>query len=256
MKVLVLGSGADASDTRRATTAVCSALAISADGRRWVLVNAAPDIGVQLRRHAMLDAPLDDRHDDAAAPIRAVVLTSAAIDSVVGLLSLRDGPPLDVYATPSVFEDLTGGLPLLNVLQHYCGVRWHLLGVAGEQRTALFHVGGAGSLVFEALALPGRALPYSSHRNDPSPGDRIALRVFDPATRRRLVYASDLAETPHDALDELHDADCLLVDGTAAVLRELLARSRATRKVLLSRASPLGDGSEVELAYAGMELEL
>ena len=236
MKVLVLGSAVGLPGSRRAAaTPAQSTLAISADGRRWVLVNAAPDLGEQLRRHAPLNAPLDD-DDNVAAPLRAVVLTSAAIDGVVGLLSLRDGPPLELYATPSVFEDLTGALPLLNVLEHYCGVHWHLLDIAGEQRKALFQVDGVTSLVFEALALPGRTLPYSGHRDDPSPGDRIALRVSDPSTHRRLVYASDIAEAPPEVLDELHDADCLLVDGGGAtLLHDLLLRSRASRKVLLQR---------------------
>ena len=206
-----------------------------------------------------------------------MVLTSASIDAAAGLLSLRDGPPLELYATPSVFEDLTSGLPLLSVLQHYCGVRWHLLGVAGEQRSCAFRVDGAGALVFEAIALPGLAPPYSIHRNDPASGDHIALRVFDPATNRRVVYAPGLARAPHDALDDLDDADCLLIDDSACddggiaatpALSELPARSRATRKVLLHLAagdSLLDDGRRerqrlqargFEIGYDGMEIIL
>ena len=208
-----------------------------------------------------------------------MVLTSAAIDAAAGLLSLREGPPIDLYATPSVFEDLTSGLPLLTVLQHYCGVRWHLLNVAGEQRSFGFQIEGLGSLVFEALALPGLAPPYSNHRNDPTPGDHIALRVLDPATERRLIYAPGLAGATGDAIESLHDADCLLIDGSAwpeattqnhttPTLPELLASSRASRKVLLHlrAGDPLLDERSrerqrlqargIEVGYDGMEIEL
>ena len=283
MKVLVLGSAAGSGYRRPAAsngaTRTRSAIAVSADGRDWALINASPDIGEQLRQHEALNAPNSNGN---ASPIRAVVLTSAEIDAAAGLLSLRDGPPLDLYATPSVFEDLTSGLPLLTVLEHYCGVRWHLLGVAGDQNVFAFQIDGLGSLVFEALALPGGAPPYSSHHNDPSPGDRIALRVFDPATRRRLIYAPGLARGPHAAFDRLHDADCLLLDGSAwghdeqapaaagaaPSLPELLAQSRAQRKVLLHlRAgdplldddSPQRQGLQsrgIEIGYDGMEIML
>lgn len=281
MKVIVLGSAAGGYPRRAAgngtpsPTRTRSAIAISADGRQWALVNASPDIGEQLRHCEALGVPTGDGD---APPIRAVVLTSAQIDAAAGLLSLRDGPPLDLYATPSVFEDLTSGLPLLTVLQHYCGVRWHLLGVAGEQSVFSFQIDGMGSLAFEALALPGGAPRYSSHHNDPSPGDRIALRVFDPATQQRLIYAPGLARGPHAAFDSLRDADCLLLDGSAwgsdaiaaaaPTLPELLAQSRAKRKVLLHlrAGDPLLDDDSpqrqalhaggIEIGYDGMEIRL
>jgi pyrroloquinoline quinone biosynthesis protein B len=286
MKVLVLGSAGSGTYARRAGSRAAggaapvrtrSALAISSDGRRWLLVNASPDIGTQMRMHPAL-CPSMDSHADADA-MRPVVLTSAGIDAAVGLLSLRDGPPIDLYATPSVFEDLTSGLPLLTVLQHYCGVRWHLLGIAGEQRSFVFGIEALAPLVFEALALPGLAPPYSNHRNDPIPGDHIALRIRNPQTRRSLVYAPELAGATGDAIESLQDADCVLLDGstwparmtrrhTTPTLPELLERSRASRKVLLHlrAGDPLLDerGRErqrlqargFEVGYDGMEIDL
>jgi pyrroloquinoline quinone biosynthesis protein B len=282
MKVLVLGSAAagelrfKAPQRLRNPARTLSALAISADGERWALINASPDIRVQLRQHETLCG------DGAAPAICAVVLTSAGIDAAAGLLSLRDGPPIDLYATPSVFDDLTNGLPLLSVLQHYCGVRWHLLGVAGEDKSFPFRIDGLDPLQFEAFALPGLAPPYSTHRNDPGAGDHIALRVVDPRSGRRLTYAPGLAGATGGAIDSLHDADCLLLDGSAwprrharsvaktptSTLPELLQRSRATRKVLLhlKPGDPLLDDMSpqrarlqargIEVGYDGMEITL
>lgn len=277
MKVLVLGSAASGGARHRMAARpprTLSSLAISPDGRRWALVNASPDIGAQLRRHAELTATTDD----GAPALRAVLLTSAEVDVVGGLLGLHDGPTIDLYATPGVFDDLTGGLPLLTVLQHYCDVRWQLLNVAGEQHAVGFRVDGLDPLRFEAFALPGLPPPYSSHRGDPVPGDRIALRVHDPASRRSLTYAPGLAGATGDAIESLRDADCLLLDGGAwprrdgavptSSLPELLQGSRATRKVLLhlraddpllepgsaERRRLLADG--IEVGDDGMAIEL
>jgi pyrroloquinoline quinone biosynthesis protein B len=158
-----------------------ASIAVSADGDSWVLLNAPPDIGQQI-----LDRPQLQRRPGA---IRTVVLLDAQIDHVAGLLGLRDGPCLDLYATPCVFEDLTTGLPLLNVLQHYCGTRWHMLPVAGDRVCAEFEIEGFPTLRFTALAVGGTAPPYSLHRREQAVGDNIALLVEDLRDGRRLFYS-------------------------------------------------------------------
>lgn len=226
MKVLVLGSGAGGgfpqwncncrlcagqrNGALHAHARTQSSIAVSADGNAWVLLNASPDIGPQIR-----DTPaLHPRHGTRDTPIKAVVLLDAQIDHVTGLLGLREGPCIDLYATPCVFEDLTTGLPLLNVLEHYCGTRWHLLPVAGQQRCADFEVDGLPTLRFTALAIPGKAPPYSPHRREQVVGDNIALRIEDRLSGQRLFYAPGLADVGDDELRWMADADCLLVDGT------------------------------------------
>src|SRR5438105_6965093 len=70
MKILVLGSGAGGGfpqwncnctlcggarrGTTRAAARTQSSIAVSADGENWVLVNASPDLGMQLRKHPAL----------------------------------------------------------------------------------------------------------------------------------------------------------------------------------------------------------
>ncbi|ABM95539.1 pyrroloquinoline quinone biosynthesis protein PqqB [Methylibium petroleiphilum] len=226
MKVLVLGSGAGGGCPQwNCNCAMCAAarngsrlirprtqssIAISPDGQRWVLLNASPDIGQQLR----VQPALHPKHGLRDSPIKAVVLMDAQIDHATGLLSLREGPPIELYVTPCVFEDLTTGLPILTVLDHYCGVHWHMLPVAGEQRVAEFSVDGFETLRFRAVAIPGKAPPYSPHRHDPKVGDNIALEVTDRMTGKRLFYAPGLADVGDVELQWMRDADCLLVDGT------------------------------------------
>lgn len=226
MKILVLGSGAGGGYPQwNCNCAMCSgvrsgrlhaqprtqsSIAVSQDGEHWVLLNASPDIGHQLRS----SPALHPRHAPRDTPIKAVVLMDAQIDHVTGLLSLREGPPIELYCTPAVFEELTTGLPLLPVLQHYCGVHWHLLPVAGERASAEFRIDALPGLSLHALAIAGKAPPYSPHRNDPQAGDNIALLIEERATGRSVFYAPGLAGVGEAERSWMQRADCVLVDGT------------------------------------------
>jgi pyrroloquinoline quinone biosynthesis protein B len=310
MKILVLGSGAGGGFPQwncncrlcagqrqgelSARARTQSSIAVSADGESWVLLNASPDIGQQIRSHPQLH-PRQGLRD---TPIKAVVLMDAQIDHVTGLLGLREGPCIDLYATPCVFEDLTTGLPLLNVLQHYCGTRWHMLPVAGDQVSAEFEIEGFASLRFTALAIPGKAPPYSPHRREQMVGDNIALLIEDLRDGRRLFYSPGLAEVGNQELRWMSNADCLLVDGTfweedemqlaglsgktatemghlpqsASAVRtgmvDVMRATTARRKVLIhiNNSNPiLDEGSPqrrvleahgIEVSYDGMEITL
>ena len=310
MKILVLGSGAGGGFPQwNCNCRLCagqrqgglsahartqSSIAISADGVSWVLLNASPDIGEQIRRHPQLHP----RHGLRDTPIKAVVLMDAQIDHVTGLLSLREGPCIDLYTTPCVFEDLTTSLPLLNVLQHYCGTRWHMLPVAGNRASATFEIEGFPSLRFTALAIPGVAPPYSPHRREQVVGDNIALLIEDLADGRRLFYSPGLAEVGEHELHWMRNADCLLVDGTfweeeemrhaglssktatemghlpqlasaaRAGMVDVMKTASASRKVLIhiNNSNPILDEASaqrrvldshgIEVAFDGMEITL
>src|SRR5690554_3892524 len=66
-------------------------LAVTADGARWALVNASPDV-----RHQIGAAPALSPRGSRGSPISAIVLTNGDLDHVLGLFSLREGTPLSV----------------------------------------------------------------------------------------------------------------------------------------------------------------
>src|SRR5258708_684857 len=62
------------------------------------LLNASPDLRTQVLSTPLLAPKQPPRH----TPIAGVLLTSADVDSIAGLLHLREFQPLHIYATPSV----------------------------------------------------------------------------------------------------------------------------------------------------------
>src|SRR5580692_2133005 len=72
-----------------------ASLAVSADGERWILLNASPDLRAQIQGNQNLQP----RGEARGSPIAAVVLTGAEIDQTAGRLSLRERSPFALYAT-------------------------------------------------------------------------------------------------------------------------------------------------------------
>lgn len=280
MKVVVLKGGDEAVplvqcvQSGHGPSRAAGAAALSGDGRHWVLLNVSPAVAEQLSTDARLL-----RHPGLPdALVRAVVLTDAQMDHVTGLLSLRDGPPIHLYATPAVFEELTHALPILPMLQHYCGVHWHVIPVAGECRTAVFHVDGQPTLEFTAVATDGPPPRHSTHSAGPVVGETIALAVRDLATDQRFFCAGSLASAGAMAVEWMREADCVMVgdEPDSALSRyspdaaneawALLDGVRAHRKLLL--VHPEGAGAPrqpssalmarwgIELAADRMEIEL
>ncbi|MDP4299643.1 MBL fold metallo-hydrolase [Leptothrix discophora] len=221
MKLVVLKGGADAVPLpQRSQVAhmppsrTAGAAALSGDGRHWLLVNVTPAVADQLATDARLL-----RHPGLAdAAVRTVVLTDAQMDHVTGLLSLRDGAPIHLFATPAVFEELSHNLPVLPMLEHYCGVHWHVIPVAGECRSAVFQVDGQPQLEFTAVATDGPLPRHSYNAGGPQVGSTIALAVRDLLTGQRFFCASSVAGVGAMAGEWMREADCVLLGGSPAVL--------------------------------------
>ena len=88
----------------------CS-VALSADGARWTLLNASPD----LRQQILATPALHPRRGPRHSPIAAVVLTNGDVDHVAGLLNLRESQPFTLYATAAILGVLERN-PIFDVL--------------------------------------------------------------------------------------------------------------------------------------------
>lgn len=184
-----------------------SSIAVSANGTDWILFNASPDIKKQLDDFPAMQ-PARQVRDTA---ISAIVITDAQIDHVTGMLTLREhNKPWDVYTTKAVYEDLTTGFPVFNILGHFRGINHHE--IATDQSS--FTIPSAEGLVFTAVPLKSEAPPYSPHRHNTVPGDNIGMRIEDTRTGKNLFYAPGLGVAEPHVLEYMRNADCVLVDGT------------------------------------------
>ncbi|WP_275553416.1 pyrroloquinoline quinone biosynthesis protein PqqB [Mixta sp. Marseille-Q2659] len=192
-----------------------SSIAISDNGKDWVLCNVSPDICHQLLASPELNNPDVLR----GTGIGAIILTDSQIDHSAGLLNLREGCPHHVWCTHEVHQDLTTGFPVFTMLSHWNGGLIHHKIVPEES----FSVSVCQSLRFTAIPLLSNAPPYSQYRNRPLPGHNVALFVEDGNSGKSLLYAPGLGEPDSALMPWLQKADCLLIDGTLWRDNELAA---------------------------------
>jgi pyrroloquinoline quinone biosynthesis protein B len=277
MKVRVLGSAAGGgfpqwncncancagvrNGTITASPRTQSSIAVSADGRSWVLVNASPDLLAQIRSFPALQ-PARALRDTA---ISDVLLVDAQIDHTLGLLMLREGKPLRVWCTERVHAELTRSHPVFELLDHYCGVEWQRLPIGRGESFAIPSLEGVRC---RALAVPGNAPPFSPARDRPEPGDNIALVLSDvrredlgredlrrgdmssgdTRSGRSLFYAPGLGALEPEVAEELRSAQVVLVDGTFWSDDELVRLGVSARRARqMGHLPQSGSGGMLEL---------
>jgi pyrroloquinoline quinone biosynthesis protein B len=274
--------------TVKASPRTQSSIAVSANGTDWILFNTSPDIKKQLDDFPALQ-PARQVRDTA---ITAIVITDAQIDHVTGMLTLREhNKPWEVYTTKAVYEDLTTGFPVFNILGHFRGINHHEI----DTDQSSFTIPTAEGLVFTAVPLKSEAPPYSPHRHNTVPGDNIGMRIEDTRTGKNLFYAPGLGVAEPHVIEYMSNADAVLVDGTVwtddEMSKEGISNKRAQemghldqsseggimsilnamekpRKILIhiNNTNPiLNEESEqrqilnnagIEVAYDGMDIEL
>lgn len=183
-----------------------SSIAVSENGTDWVLLNASPDIRQQLFEFKAAQ-PARKLRDTG---ITSVILMDSQLDHTTGLLTLREGCPMNVWCTEMVHQDLTSGFPVFNMLKHWNG---------GLQYNEInpkqaFKIDGFENLEFLPLIIKSAAPPYSPHRNDPHDGDNIALIIKDHKTQKQLFYAPGLGKIDDQIMQIMQSSDCVMIDGT------------------------------------------
>src|SRR2546429_7938516 len=158
-----------------------SSVAVSADGERWIILNASRDLRVQLAAHRSL-WPRGAR----GTPINAVILTDGEIDHTLGLMLLREGTSkLAVYAPTGVAALLGAEWPLYRVLAAYAGVAPRAL---PEARPLQLADAGGESLGVQWTALPVARRPPRYAHAAPAATFDVGLRLRDERTGGTLPY--------------------------------------------------------------------
>jgi pyrroloquinoline quinone biosynthesis protein B len=192
-------------DPARAVPRSQSAAAVSADGERWFLLNASPDVHAQLRRLTRRE-PSGTRH----SPVEGVILTDAELDHSLGLVLLREARYLPVAATSAVQEILAQDSGILRVTSAFAEVR--VTELAPGRRTPLAYRDGCPSgIAVTPFVVP--AGPPRFARAD-HPGHTVGLVLEDESTGGTAVFAPGCGGIDPVVEAALCSAELVLFDGT------------------------------------------
>ena len=228
-----------AGDTR-AKPRTQASLAVSADGERWILLNATPDLRAQL----LATPVLHPRAAPRGSPIAAVVLTGAEVDQIAGLLTLRERQDFTVFATAETVAALNAN-PIFGVLAD--GVVTRTV-VAQDEPFAL-----PGGLDAELFAVPGKVALYLEGE-DPAlaaeTGANVGVEIVCGA--RRLVYVPGAAGVTEALRERLSRADVVLFDATLFADDEMIATGTGDKTGRRMGHMPLDGADGTLAALAGL----
>lgn len=178
-----------------------SSVAVSADGQSWAILNASPDIRMQLAATPAL-YPGGLRQ----MPLRSVLVTNGDIDHVAGLLTLRESQAFDLFATPVIHQALAAN-PMLSALRAELVNRQE---VALDQGIRL-----APGLDATLFAVPGKVPLYQEGEVvETGLVGENTVGVELTAGGRRALYIPGCADMPDWLKSRIDGVDLLMFDGT------------------------------------------
>lgn len=258
MRILVLGSAAGggfpqwncscpvcrlawAGDTRVKPRSQ-SSLAVTADGTRWLLLNASPD----LRQQIIASPDLHPRGASRHSPIAAVVVTNGDVDHLAGLLTLREQQSFVLFGSRATLDQVAA-TSLFGVLNRdlvkTCPVE---LDEAVET--------GLG-LTVRPFAVPGKVPLYLEQADlviGAETESTIGLEVSDG--KSTFFYIPGCAEINERVEKRLSGAEVLFFDGTTFTDDEMVALGLSTKTAWrMGHVSMSGEkGSVARLAGSGI----
>jgi pyrroloquinoline quinone biosynthesis protein B len=185
-----------ASPRTQASVAVCG------DGARWLLVGASPDLRQQILANDALAPPPGSR----LSPIAGVVLVSADVDGIAGLLVLREQHRFRLFAPASILQVLAANgifasldAALVERVEISPGI---------ETDTGL-------GLALTLLAMPGKVPLYQeAERSAAQAATAPTFAARLRAGNRVCVVAPACADLTDTVVAQLSDAEVLFFDGT------------------------------------------
>src|SRR5215813_2622586 len=218
-----------------------ASLAVTVDGKRFVLFNASPD----LREQIAATPALQPRDGLRGRPIAAGVVTGGEIDQAPGLLALRERHAFAIHASAETLEAVAAN-PMFNALgrdivaRHACTIGEPFAPVDG--------------LTAELFKVPGKVPLYLEGDNPELAAETEAnVGIEVTAGGRRLVFVPGCAAVTPALKARLARADVVLFDGTLFHDDEMIASGTGTKTGHRMGHIPIdGEGSSLT-ALAGLE---
>jgi pyrroloquinoline quinone biosynthesis protein B len=180
---------------------------LSHGGSERFLINASPDLRSQIEHEPSLQP--DPQHGKRNTPIAGIVLTSADLDQVLGLLLLREFQPMRVYATALVRETLEANSFMRMLHRVPNQLTW--MEITPGQAFPLGEGITCTPIPFHA-SLPFYARDRKGGAGQASIG--LVIESTGEQERHRLAYTPALPEISPTLLAAYNACDVILVDGT------------------------------------------
>jgi pyrroloquinoline quinone biosynthesis protein B len=192
-------------DPSRARPRTQSSIAFSADGVRWFLGNASPDVREQLAQLPRVEVT-GVRH----VPVEGIVLTDAELDHTLGITLLREGRSLQIIATPAVIRTIAEDSRVLPVTQAFAVVQTVEIAL-GEATPLSYRDGTPSGLTIEMKAVRGDP-PRFARRDEV--GHTVAAFITDAGSGKTCAFVPGCGGLGPKLLSRLNEAELLLFDGT------------------------------------------
>jgi len=210
----------------RATARTQTQLAFSPDGLVWFLLGASPDLRTQIAATPQLAPPAGE---PTGTPIGGIFLHSADVDSLLGLLHLREFQSFFVFATPAIQKIVQTENRIFDVLHRADPpIHWQPLS-PGSRLACRFGEDPSAPPTFICSPIPlsGSFPDYIStelRRSLSSQESVIALRFEQGA--KSFFFAPSLPDISGEWLKVAASSSVALLDGTFWSDDELLATGR------------------------------
>ncbi|MBF96658.1 MAG: Coenzyme PQQ synthesis protein B [Alphaproteobacteria bacterium MarineAlpha9_Bin4] len=190
-----------------------SSIAVSADGKKWFVFNASPDLRQQIWNNPELMP--SEKDPLRYSPIMGVVLTNADVDHTAGLINLRESQKFSLYGTNRVL-DVIGKNSIFNVLNPKFVNR---IPIELDNTFKLIDTDNNFSgISIKPFAVPGKVALWLE---DESKGknfgsveeDTIALEVSN-IENKKFFYIPACASIPDWLLEKLNNSELVFFDGT------------------------------------------
>ena len=194
----------------RARARTQASVAVSANERDWFLLNASPDLRLQIEA----TLALHPREGLRSSPIAGAIVAGGDVDAIAGLLHLRERHRFAVYAPRQVLEIIAAN-PIFGVLApDYVGRAELPL----EAAVPLAGNSGDSGLSVRAFVVPGKVPLYLEEEGrDPGlseVGDAVGLELIDTADGGSFFFVPGCAVVTEALRRRLRGAALVFFDGT------------------------------------------
>ncbi len=218
----------------------------SPDSKIWFLLCASPDLRQQVLSARELAPPADS----SPSPIAGVFLPSADVDSVMGLLHLREFQSFFVFATRGVQCALQKENRIFRVLERSNPpVKWQTLSSKGRLGCHLTEdSSGPADFICTTLPLGGCYPDYVSEETlSALPPDEATIGFVMEQGDKRLFFAPSLAGSSGAWRSIAETSDIVFIDGTFWSDDELMRTGRSRKSACEIGHLPLsGPGGLLE----------